>query len=77
MIAIEGQPLTHRRSRDGSKVYREPWQCDDVTYFNVTYFTHGFRQRSLEWQDTEKWVLGCEAVPNGLMDNRSVQDTPW
>jgi hypothetical protein len=25
---------------------------------------------------TPKWVLGCEARPKGLTDNRSVQDTP-
>jgi hypothetical protein len=42
---------------------------------NVKCFTPGFRHSCYGEEDT-KWVLGCEARLKGLVDNRSVQDTP-
>jgi hypothetical protein len=42
---------------------------------NVKYFTHGSRHTAIVTK-TPKWVFGCEARLKGLVDNRSVQDTP-
>ena len=59
-----------------AKVYREPWQCDDVTYFQCDIRHTRVSPTDSRVAKTPKWALGCEARPKGLIDNRSVQDTP-